>query len=56
MTIPAQTASDGTSMFPVPRMALASAFISHTRGVPRNTMLEYMRAASSAAPLPPSPR
>jgi hypothetical protein len=39
-TIPVETASDGTSMLPVPRMTLASAFISHTRGVPRNTTLE----------------
>ena len=30
----------GTNMFPVPRMTLASAFISHTSGVPANTTLE----------------
>ena len=39
-TTPAQTASDGTSMFPVPRMTLASAFISHTSGIPAKTTLE----------------
>ena len=39
-TTPTQTASDGTSMFPVPRMTLASAFISHTSGVPAKTTLE----------------
>ena len=39
-TTPTQTASDGTSMLPVPRMTLASAFISQTSTVPANTTFE----------------
>ena len=37
---PALTDNDGTSMLPVPRMTLASAFISQTSGVAAKTMLE----------------
>ena len=39
-TTPTQIASDGTSMLPVPRMTLASAFISQTSTVPAKTTLE----------------
>ncbi len=35
-----QTAAEGTNMLPVPRITLASAFISHTMAVPANTTLE----------------
>ncbi len=37
---PAQIATDGTSMLPVPRSTLASAFISQTSTTPANTTLE----------------
>ena len=37
---PTQTAADGTSMLPVPRIELASAFISQTSTLPANTTLE----------------
>ncbi len=37
---PMHTAAEGTNMLPVPRMTLASAFISHTNAVPANTTLE----------------
>ena len=40
-TTPTQIASDGTSMLPVPRITLASAFISQTSTVPANTTFEY---------------
>ncbi len=53
-TTPRQTASDGTIMLPVPRITLASAFISHTSAVPANTTFEYCSAAASEAPSPPS--
>ena len=36
----AQIASAGTNMLPVPRITLASAFISQTSVVPANTTLE----------------
>ena len=52
-TTPMQTARDGTSMLPVPRMMLASAFISQTRTLPPNTTFEYCIAASSAPPSAP---
>ena len=39
-TTPTQIATDGTSMLPVPRSTLASAFISHTSTAPANTMFE----------------
>ena len=52
-TTPRQTASAGTSMFPVPRITLASAFISQTSRLPAKTTFEYVMAASSEAPLPP---
>jgi hypothetical protein len=39
-TTPIQVASEGTSMLPVPRMALANAFISHTKPLPANTTFE----------------
>ena len=39
-TTPAQIATDGTSMLPVPRSTLASAFISHTSTTPANTTFE----------------
>ncbi len=55
-TTPRQTAADGTCMLPVPRITLASAFISHTSAVPANTTLEYCSAASSDAASPPSAR
>ena len=40
-------------MLPVPRMTLASAFISHTRILPAKTTFEYAIAASSEPPRPP---
>ena len=52
-TMPRQTASDGTSMLPVPRMTLASAFMSQTRTLPTKTTFEYASAASSEPPWPP---
>jgi len=39
-TTPAQMATAGTSMLPVPRSTLASAFISHTSTAPANTTFE----------------
>ena len=39
-TAPAQMTSAGTSMLPVPRITLASAFMSHSSTMPPNTMLE----------------
>ncbi len=51
-----QTAADGTSMLPVPRMTLASAFISQTSTLPANTMLEYCSAAASDPASPPMAR
>ena len=39
-TTPTQTANAGKNMLPVPRITLASAFISHTNAVPANTTLE----------------
>ena len=50
---PRQTTIDGNSILPVPRMTLASAFISHTRTLPVKTTFEYCIAASSEPPLPP---
>ena len=55
-TTPMQTASEGTSMLPVPRMMLASAFISQTSTLPPNTTFEYCIAASSAPPSAPIAR
>ena len=52
-TTPIQIAIAGTNMLPVPRMTLASAFISQTSTVPPNTTLEYRIAASSDPPWPP---
>ncbi len=52
-TTPMQIAMAGMNMLPVPRIALASAFISQTRTVPPNTTLEYSIAASSEPPRPP---
>ncbi len=43
-------------MLPVPRITLASAFISHSSTLPANTTFEYASAASSEAPRPPSAR
>ena len=40
MTVQPQMTSAGTSMLPVPRTALASAFISHSRVLPANTTFE----------------
>jgi hypothetical protein len=40
-------------MLPVPRITLASAFISHTSTLPAKTTSEYVMAASSEAPRPP---
>jgi hypothetical protein len=37
---PPHTASEGTSMLPVPRTTLASAFITHTRTAPVKTTFE----------------
>ena len=39
-TTPTQIATEGTSMLPVPRSTLASAFISHTSTAPANTTFE----------------
>ena len=39
-TTPTQIATDGTSILPVPRSTLASAFSSHTSAAPANTTLE----------------
>ena len=39
-TTPMQIASEGTNMLPVPRMALAQAFISQVRTLPANTTFE----------------
>ena len=39
-TTPTQIASDGTSMLPVPRSTLASAFISQTSTAPAKTTFE----------------
>ncbi len=39
-TTPTQTTVDGNSMLPVPRMTLASAFISHSRILPAKTTFE----------------
>jgi hypothetical protein len=55
-TAPAQTTAAGSIMLPVPRMAAASELNSHTEMAPANRRFEYVRAASSAAPLPPSAR
>ena len=52
-TTPMQIAIAGTNMLPVPRITLASAFISQTSTVPPNTTLEYSIAASSDPPRPP---
>jgi hypothetical protein len=37
---PTQMASEGTSMLPVPRITLASPFMSHTSHVPAKTTFE----------------
>ena len=50
---PMQITSEGNSMLPVPRMTLASPFISHTRILPAKTTFEYCIAASSEPPRPP---
>ena len=50
---PTQTASAGTSMLPVPRITLASAFMSHSSALPAKTTFEYSSAASSEPPSPP---
>ncbi len=50
---PMQMTIDGKSILPVPRMTLASAFMSHTRMLPAKTTFEYCIAASSEPPLPP---
>ena len=39
-TTPAQITTAGTSMLPVPRITLASPFISHSSTLPANTTLE----------------
>jgi hypothetical protein len=39
-TTPPLAASAGTSMLPVPRITLASAFVSQISGVPAKTILE----------------
>ena len=39
-TTPTHIATDGTSMLPVPRSTLASAFSSHTSTAPANTTFE----------------
>ena len=52
-TTPRQIAIEGTSMLPVPRMTLASAFISQISTLPAKTTLEYFSAASSDPPRPP---
>ena len=39
-TTPTQIHTEGTHMLPLPRMTLASAFISHTSTVPANTIFE----------------
>ncbi len=39
-TTPMQIATDGTTMLPVPRITLASAFISQITAVPPNTTFE----------------
>ena len=39
-TTPAQVTNAGTSMLPVPRIALASAFMVHRSTLPPNTMFE----------------
>jgi len=44
----------GVSILPVPRMTLASAFISQSRALPAKTTPESISAVSSAAPRPPS--
>ncbi len=55
-TTPTQITTAGTSMLPVPRIALASAFMIQMKILPEKTTLEYASAAVSSSPRPPSAR
>ena len=54
ITIPPQITSAGNNMLPVPRMTLASAFITQSKTFPANTTFEYWSAARSEPSRPPS--
>src|SRR5437763_4811962 len=53
---PTQVTAAGSAMLPVPRITAASELKSQTSTAPANTQFEYVSAASSEAPLPPSTR
>ncbi len=55
-TAAADSATAGTSMFPVPRRMLAKVFANHTAAAPANSMFEYASASASGASRPPSRR